>query len=279
MLYLVATPIGNLQDITFRAVEILQSCDYILCEDTRRTAILLNHFKIKKPLKAYHKFNESAKENPILEDLREGKSIALVSDAGTPGISDPGAKLVQVCVDHKIKVCAIPGPCAAIAALTCSGLSTDRFTFYGFLPRKAGELNAALQEILSYAQTTICYESPHRIRNVLEIIHSIDPLRKVVIARELTKKFEEVINGTASELIKNWEGKDIKGEIVLLIDRAISIKEEIWNLLSIEEHVDLIQNTYSLSRMQAMKIAGSLRGLSKRQVYQSLHVKEIELKE
>ncbi|MBA3720812.1 MAG: 16S rRNA (cytidine(1402)-2'-O)-methyltransferase [Parachlamydiaceae bacterium] len=273
MLYLVATPIGNLSDITLRAIETLKSSDYILCEDTRHSLILLKHYDIHKPLKSYHKFNESSQAEHIIQDLKDGQNISLISDAGTPGISDPGAALVNICVEQKIPITAIPGPCAAIQALSCSGLFTDRFQFWGFLPRKEGEIKRDLQQILSYSGTTICYESPNRLIDILEHIQQIDPNRQLVVARELTKKFEEVFRGTPSEHLIHWGTTAPRGEIVLLISAAPEKNNE-WIHLTPEEHVEFIQNTYSISRQEAIKIAADLRGVPKRQIYNLIQKKE-----
>lgn len=273
MLYLIATPIGNLTDITFRAVSTLQSCDYILCEDTRHSQILLQHYNIHKPLKSYHKFNEASQSDSILADLEEGKNIALISDAGTPGISDPGEDLVKKCIEKGLTVTAIPGPCAAVQALSCSGLSTERFQFWGFMPRKEGEIRRALQEILTYKGTTICYESPHRLVEMLEFIHQMDPERPIVVARELTKKFEEIIRGKSMDLIEYWKTNPLKGEIVLLISGA---KDDFmhWENLPPLEHVQHLQDTFGLTKTESIKIAAELRGVPKRQLYNDLIGKE-----
>jgi 16S rRNA (cytidine1402-2'-O)-methyltransferase len=217
MLYLIATPIGNLADFSFRALQTIELCDYLLCEDTRHSSILLNHYKIKKPLKSYHKFNEKKREEEIIHDLKEGKVIGLISDAGTPCIADPGARLVNVCLKAGLEVTPIPGASAIIVALSASGLETNRFQFLGFLPRKKGQHLKMLTEMLEYSGTSICYESPYRIKATLEVLASLDPEREVVIARELTKKFEEFSRGTASLLNQAWEKRTPKGEFVLLV--------------------------------------------------------------
>lgn len=271
MLYVVATPIGNLEDITFRAIEILKKCDYILCEDTRHSGILLYHYAIKKPLKSFHKFSEAAKQKEIIDDLKQGKVIGLISDAGTPGIADPGEHLIQECVKNEIPVVAIPGPCAAVTALCCSGLPTERFQFIGFLPRKAGELKRCLQEILSYMGTTICYESPNRILDTLEVLRQLNPDRPLVVARELTKKFEEIKRGTASELISHWSTATLKGEIVLMIAPAENPEGKEWEALTPQQHVAFIQQTYGTSRQEAIIHVAKIRGISKRDVYQAVH--------
>lgn len=272
MLILVATPIGHLKDITLRALECLQSCDYILCEDTRHSLILLKHYNITKPLVSFHKFSEASKEDEIIQDLRNGKTICLISDAGTPGISDPGTRLVQRCVKENLKVSAIPGACAAIMALCISGLDTDQFYFYGFLPKASSALKNAIQQILQSPCTTICYESPERIHKVLETIHLMDPSREVVIGRELTKKFEEFIRGTAQELLNKHEEKKFKGELVLLISKINPAhKKTSWENLSIEEHVSQIQQEGNLSLNDAIKKVAEVRSIPKRQVYNKIH--------
>lgn len=277
MLYLIATPIGNLADITYRAVETLKICNYILCEDTRHSRTLLVHYGIEKPLKSYHKFNEASQAEGILEDLRNGMVIGLISDAGTPGISDPGADLVKRCVEADLPVTAIPGPCAAIQALACSGLDTTRFQFVGFLPKKEGALKKTLQEILAYKGTTVCYESPHRLVDVLKMIHELDPTKALAVGRELTKKFEEFRRGTAAELLQHWNENVLKGEIVLMI--AGSEGQDIdWEALTPEEHVSQLEKNYSLTRQEAIKMAAELRGVPKRTIYNAVHREQEGLK-
>ena len=271
MLYVVATPIGNLSDFTFRAVKVLKDCDYILCEDTRHSAILLNHYEIKKPLKSFHKFNEMSRQEEILNDLRNGFSIGLISDAGTPGISDPGEKLVQMCRKHDLPVTPLPGACAAITALCCSGLDTTRFQFIGFLPKKAGELRRSLQGALAYVGTTICYESPNRLIEVLKLLQELAPERQLVVARELTKQFEEVKQGKAGELISYWEEGRIKGEIVVMISASSDRPELEWETLTPMQHVEFFQETYGMTRQEAILNAAKTRGVSKREVYNAVH--------
>jgi 16S rRNA (cytidine1402-2'-O)-methyltransferase len=265
MLYLVATPIGNLADMTFRAIEVLKMVDLILCEDTRHSRHLLDHYSIQTPLKSFHMFSEARQEDAILQQLHEGKNIALISDAGTPAISDPGARLVERCTAEKVEVCSIPGACAAIAALTCSGLNTDRFEFRGFLPRKESELKAALQDILAYPGTTICYESPERILDSLAALSKLAPTRKIVVARELTKKFEQVISGNAQELINHLP---FKGEIVLLIEGKTESQD--WTTLTPEEHVAYLESTFSMDKKEAIKLAAIQRGVPKRDIYNQI---------
>lgn len=275
MLYLIATPIGNLSDITYRAVETLKLCDYILCEDTRHSTPLLKHYKISKPLKSYHKFNEVSRLEEVIEDLRQGCLIGLISDAGTPGISDPGTQIVQACIQENIPVVSIPGPCAAIAGLSCSGLDTQKFQFYGFLPKKQGELERALTGILTYDGTTICYESASRLISVLETINSLAPERHLVVARELTKKFEEIQRGHAASLIDHWQTSILKGEIVLLISSAPQVNQEQWLELSPQEHVSIMQSTYHLALQDAIITVAKIRGCSKREVYNAVHKNKI----
>ncbi len=270
MLYLVATPIGHLADITLRAIETLKSCHYILCEDTRHSLPLLKHYDIHIAVKSYHKFNEASKESAIIADLKAGHTIALISDAGTPGISDPGSRLVQSCIEHGIPVTPIPGPCAAIAALIASGLDTDLFQFRGFLPRKASEIRTTLQEILIYPGTTICYESPQRLKDALKIIAEEAPNRPLVVARELTKKFEEFIRGTAAEILEHFSMHILKGEIVLLIGKSSGPQAADWSHWTPAEHVLHLCETLGLAKAEAIKLAAQQRGVPKRQIYNSL---------
>ncbi|GAB4232845.1 MAG: 16S rRNA (cytidine(1402)-2'-O)-methyltransferase [Chlamydiales bacterium] len=267
MLYLLSTPIGNLRDLSFRAVEILNHCDYILCEDTRHSKTLMNSYEISTPLKSYHKFNEAMREEEVLADLKKGKQIGLISDSGTPCIADPGERLVHKCIEEGISLTAIPGPCALVQALICSGLGTFRFQFVGFLPKQQGKLKQELLKFLEYSGTTVCYESPQRIKKTLHVITALAPSRKVVIARELTKVFEEFLRGTAQTILDQIENRDLKGECVLLIEGQ---REEIWQDLSLKDHVLLIEKTHSVTRKEAIKIVAEARGMPKRTVYQEL---------
>lgn len=271
MLYLVATPIGNLKDITLRALEILQDCDTILCEDTRHSLILLKHYQIHKPLVSFHKFSEAAKEDQIIHEMREGKTFCLISDAGTPTICDPGSRLIKRCIREGIHISAIPGACGLIVALCIAGLDSDRFQFYGFLPRQSGPLKKSLEEILHYPHTTICYESPERIHKVLEVLHLLDPERLIVIARELTKKFEELLRGNAKELLNLYKEKKFKGEIVLLIAGYCGNNPMKWQDLSIQAHVEKIREEEQVSLNEAIKKVAQLRSLPKRNIYQQIH--------
>ena len=209
----------------------------------------------------------------IIQDLKAGKHLCLVSDAGTPGISDPGALLVKRCIEENIPVTAMPGPCAAIQALICSGLPTEQFQFWGFLARKDQELKQEIQTILVYPGTTICYESPHRLLHVLDVLHAIKPERQLVVARELTKKFEEFFRGTAANQMDHWQKNPLKGEIVLLISPAEKSEAIDWSDWSPEEHVQWLQTHYHIDRKEAIKLAAELRGVPKRQIYQSVQRK------
>lgn len=254
-----------------RALELLRASDYILCEDTRHSLKLLSHYDIQKPLRSYHQHNEQYKLTEVIEDLKAGKTIALISDAGTPGISDPGTILVKACREQGLDVQGIPGACAAILALSASGLDTDRFQFMGFLPRKAGELKTCLQEALVYPGTTIFYESPQRIETTLKQIHELSPKRPLAIARELTKRHEEHLSGTAEQLLARWTDDETKGEFVLMISKDEAPKECPWETLDPLEHVQLLEQTYQLSRNEAIKLAAKMRGVSKSNIYNLFH--------
>lgn len=267
MLYLVSTPIGNLKDITVRALELLKESDYILCEDTRHSLILLQHYDIKKPLKSYHKFNESSQIEEIIQDLKEGKTISLISDAGTPGICDPGMTLVKNCIEHKLPVYAIPGPCALIAALSSSGFIASSFQFLGFLPKKESELKNALIEALSYKGVSIMYESPNRLTDTLKVFEELSPKRTLGVARELTKKFEEFSKGVPSDLLEKWSKNPPKGEIVLLLSPPL--EEEEKETRSPIEHTLWLMETYELSKQEAIKLTAKQLGLPKREVYRA----------
>lgn len=217
MLYIVATPIGNLEDLSVRAVKTLSAVDYILAEDTRHTLILLRHYNITKPLISFHEHNEHIRCAQAIADIQAGKSIALVSDAGTPLISDPGFLLVQKAIQEKVPYTTIPGPCSAIAALTLSGFAPTPFQCIGFLPKSEGRRKRALENALQYPGTTIFFESPKRALKTLKTLISFAPLTPIVICRELTKKFEQVLSGTAQELFDACTARPLKGELVFLI--------------------------------------------------------------
>ena len=218
-LFLVATPIGNLEDITYRAVKVLNSVDLIAAEDTRKTKILLDHYNINKPMTSYYSYNEKARTPQLIEKLLAGQSIALVSDAGTPGISDPAFHIVQQALENGISIIPIPGPTAFISALIVSGLPTDRFVFEGFLPLKKGR-KTKLESLKLESRTIILYESPHRIRKTLTEIQNYFGNRNVVVARELTKKFEEIVRGPIQLILSELEKKEPRGEYVVIIEGA-----------------------------------------------------------
>jgi 16S rRNA (cytidine1402-2'-O)-methyltransferase len=264
ILYVVATPIGNLEDITVRALRILREAGRIACEDTRHTRKLLDHFGIAKPMLSYHEHNEAARASELVAMLESGENIALVSDAGTPLISDPGYRLVAAAIDAGISVVPIPGASAAIAALSASGLPTDAFRFGGFLPAKRSARRKLLEQLKPESSTLIFYEAPHRILETLDDIADVMGARKIVIARELTKMHEEILRGTAAELRDQLQGRpSIRGEITLLIGKpeAAAIDET-----PVAEAVGELERR-GVARMDAIKQVAKARGLSKREVY------------
>jgi 16S rRNA (cytidine1402-2'-O)-methyltransferase len=221
-LYLVATPIGNLEDITLRALRTLKECDVVAAEDTRRTGQLLKHFGISKPMLSYFQFNEARRSEEIIERLRRGEKVALVTDAGSPGISDPGERVVRTARTAGLRVESVPGPCALVAALTASGLATDEFHFIGFLPHKSGQRRKRLEVLRDFDGTLILYESPYRIEKLLGELLEVFPERRVVLARELTKKFEEYLSGTPAVLLELVQKRSLKGEFVVLVSGEVA---------------------------------------------------------
>lgn len=268
VLYLVPTPIGNFDDMTFRAVEVLKSVEYIYAEDTRVTKVLLSHFQIYTPLFSYHIFNEDTKTEEIINHLKAGKKIALVSDAGLPGISDPGFLVTRSAINAGFLVISLPGANAALTALIASGLPSDKFFFYGFLNSKASQRKKELLVLADYPETLIFYESPHRIKATLKAMFEVFQDRKAVIARELTKKYEEYIRGTLKELTEM--DRELKGEIVILVEGAkhTSIQSELKQL-KLEEHYQYYLNM-GLNEKEAMKQTAKDRGVSKSEVYKEL---------
>lgn len=273
-LYLCATPIGNLEDITFRVIRTLKEVDLIAAEDTRHSIKLLNHFEINTPMTSYHEFNKKDKGLYLIEQLKQGVNIALITDAGTPGISDPGEDLVKLAYEAGIEVTSLPGPVACITALTLSGLSTRRFAFEAFLPTDKKEKQAILKELQNETRTIILYEAPHRlIKTLIELLESLGN-RKITITRELTKKFETAFCTTLSDGIAYYQEVEPKGECVIIIEgkpREDIIKEdrEQWLTLSIEEHMD-IYLIKGMNKKEAMKTVALDRGVSKRDIYQML---------
>ena len=268
-LYIVATPIGNLGDITLRAIEVLKNVDLIAAEDTRHTLGLLNHFGISKPLISYYKQTEKARSEVLIEKLKEGKNIAIVSDAGTPGISDPGEEIVKVAIQNNIEIIPIPGACALVNALIASGLSTKEFSFIGFLSAVKKEKKEKLEEIKFETRTLILYEAPHKLKGTLEQILEILGNRNIVLARELTKIHEEFIRGTVSEILDRID--EIKGEFVILIEgNNISKKDlELNNLnsLSLEEHYNKYESQ-GLDKKEIIKRIAKDRNVNKNEIYQ-----------
>ena len=264
-LYLVATPIGNLEDMTIRAIRILKEVDLIAAEDTRNTLKLLNHFEIKKPLVSYHRHNEEIKVESLIEKLKNGENIAVVSDAGTPGISDPGEVIVKEAIKNNIEVIPIPGACAAINALIASGLDTKEFVFMGFLPINKKLRKEKLKEIENETKTIIIYEAPHKLKNTLEDLKDILQNRKVVLAREITKIHEEFIRGYIDEIISKAE--NLKGEMIILIEGAEFKEKEIEvNKLSLDEHFEFYKNQ-GLDKKEIIKKIAKDRGVSKNEIY------------
>ncbi|MDB6124502.1 MAG: Ribosomal small subunit methyltransferase [Pedosphaera sp.] len=229
-LYLVATPIGNLEDMTLRGLRTLKECDVVAAEDTRRTGQLLKHFGISKPMLSYFQFNEAKRSEEIIERLRRGEKVALVTDAGSPGISDPGERVVRAARGAGLRVEAVPGACALVAGLTASGLSTDEFHFIGFLPHKSGQRRKQLEALKAFAGTLILYESPYRIEKLVTELNEVFPGRQVVLARELTKKFEEFLTGKPTELLEILKKRSLKGEFVVLVSgEAEEVSGELIN--------------------------------------------------
>jgi 16S rRNA (cytidine1402-2'-O)-methyltransferase len=266
-LYVVSTPIGNLEDITYRAVRILKEADWIACEDTRTTGRLLDRYGIETRTISYHEHNETERAAELIERIRQGESGALVSDAGTPLLSDPGYRLVHAAAQAGIRIEPLPGASALLAALVVSGLPTDRFHFGGFLPSKQGQRQRLLESLAEEAATLIFYEAPHRIVESLEDIASVLGARDIVAARELTKMHEEILRGTASEIVAALAARDsIRGEFVILIGKSLAPPEE---NVPIE---DMIQALIAagVERMDAMKTVARERGLSKREIYKLL---------
>ncbi|MCK5812103.1 MAG: 16S rRNA (cytidine(1402)-2'-O)-methyltransferase [Clostridiales bacterium] len=267
MLYLIATPIGNLGDISSRALEILESCDIVACEDTRQTGKLLHHFKIKKKMISYHEHNKISRGEELINFAKEGKIIALVSDAGCPGISDPGEELVKGFYEALLTVSVIPGPSAAISALMISGLPTSQFAFYGFLPIDNKKRKSELEKLANEEKTIILYEAPHRLLKTLNYLAEyIEEEREISIVREITKIYEEVIRGTLKSMIDNYESKTPKGEFVIIIKGGISNVVNVNSNIPVDiRYQQLLEQNYS--RKDAMRIITKEKNMSRRDVY------------
>lgn len=268
-IYLVATPIGNLEDITLRAIRVLKEVDLIAAEDTRHTLKLLNHLEITKPLISYYKQNEKIKSNILIDKVLKGENIAIVSDAGTPGISDPGEEIVKEAIKNKIEIIPIPGACAAINALIASGISTKQFTFIGFLPANKKEKQEKLKEIQKMNQTLIFYEAPHKLINTLESIKEILGERTISLAREISKIHEEHLRGKISEILEKIDNP--KGEYVIIVEgnnkSEKEQKQEILNKLNLEEHYEYYKNQ-GLEKKEIIKKIAKDRNTNKNEIYQ-----------
>lgn len=265
ILYIVATPIGNLQDITLRALETLKMVDVIAAEDTRHTLKLLNHFEISKPLISYHRHNEETKKGTLIEKLKQGENIALVSDAGTPGICDPGEEVIKQAIKENIQVIPIPGACASIQALIGSGLDTKEFIFLGFLPTNKKNRKEKLEEIKNATKTTIIYEAPHKIKETLKDLEKILGKRKIVIARELTKIHEEYIREDIHKILEKVE--NLKGEMAIIIEAGKVEEKNIFENMTVEEHYKYYENQ-GLQKKEIIKKIAKDRNLSKNEIYQ-----------
>lgn len=279
ILYLCATPIGNLGDMTPRVVETLGQVDLIAAEDTRNSIRLLNHFQIRTPMTSYHEYNKVEKAYALIAKLKEGQNIALVTDAGTPAVSDPGEVLVQMCMQEGIRVTSLPGACACITALTLSGLKTRRFCFEAFLPADKKERGMILKELSEETRTIILYEAPHHLKKTLRELFDTLGDRRITLCRELTKKFEEVMPTTLAESICYYEKEAPRGEYVLVIEgKSLGDKEKEkqtdWQEISIEEHMEMYEKK-GLERKECMKAVARDRGISKREVYKYL-LKDID---
>lgn len=273
-LYLCATPIGNLEDITLRVLNVLKEVDVIAAEDTRHSIKLLNHFGIKTKLTSYHEYNKVDKAVYLVRQMQEGINVALITDAGTPGISDPGEELVRQCHEAGIVVTSLPGACACVTALTISGLSTRRFCFEAFLPMDKKERKAVLNQLKMETRTIILYEAPHRLKKTLQELKSELGNRNMTLCRELTKRHEDYKRMTIQELIDFYEGKEVRGECVLVIEGVTfqQLEEEeqkSWENISIEEHMEKYLSQ-GLSKKDAMKQVAKDRGVGKRDIYQAL---------
>lgn len=274
MLYLCATPIGNLEDITYRVLRILKEADLIAAEDTRNSIKLLNHFEIKTPMTSYHEYNKYEKGRYLIEQMQEGKNIALITDAGTPGISDPGEELVAMCYEAGIPVTSLPGPAACITALTISGLPTRRFAFEAFLPSDKKERAVILEELKRETRTIILYEAPHRLVKTLEELSENLGDRKIALCRELTKKHETVFKGSLLEAVSWYKDNPPKGECVMVLEGRS--REEMeqearqqWEDMPLEAHMEHYMSQ-GIDKKEAMKLVAKDRGISKRDVYQAL---------
>jgi 16S rRNA (cytidine1402-2'-O)-methyltransferase len=273
-LFVVGTPIGNLEDITFRALRTLREADLIACEDTRRTQQLLNHYEIKTPTISYHEHNELTRAPELVLELEEGSHIALVSDAGMPVISDPGYRLVSLAVRHGIPVIPVPGASAFVAALAAAGLPVDRFRFLGFLPSRKGARRKALEGVREATKTLVFYEAPHRLLEFLEDVREILGDPPVVVAREVTKVYEEFLRGSASELLRRLKKKPVKGEITVLVAPQMAANERAVGNGSIRRELQEVMSAQGLSERAALKAVARQRRISKSEAYRLLQAEK-----
>lgn len=273
-LYLCATPIGNLEDMTFRAVRTLQEADLIAAEDTRNSRKLLNHFEIRTPMTSYHEYNKIEKAYELIDQMRKGKNVALITDAGTPGISDPGEDLVRLAYEAGIEVTSLPGACACVTALTLSGLPTRRFCFEAFLPPDKKERQEILEELKTETRTILLYEAPHRlVRTLQELLEALGD-RRITLCRELTKRHETVFAATLQEALEYYQNQEPKGEYVIALEgrsrRELRLEQQkSWEELSLAEHMELYRRQ-GLEQKEAMKAVARDRGMGKRDVYRML---------
>ncbi|GGN57980.1 16S rRNA (cytidine(1402)-2'-O)-methyltransferase [Oceanobacillus indicireducens] len=275
---LVPTPIGNLEDITYRALNTLKTATVIAAEDTRNTRKLLNYFEITTPLTSYHEYTKKEKIEKLINEAERGAKIAVVSDAGMPAISDPGTDIVEAALERNIKVIVLPGANAALSALVGSGLSTNEFYFYGFLPRKKKEMVEVLERLRSIPATLLFYESPFRVKQTLNVLHETLGNREIALARELTKRFEEYIRGTMEEVLTWTETNELKGEFVIVVEGASEDESDTlgdwWTGLDMKEHVEHYMDKERLSSKEAIKQTAVDRGIPKREVYQNYHIQK-----
>ncbi|WP_449621632.1 16S rRNA (cytidine(1402)-2'-O)-methyltransferase [Robertmurraya sp. Marseille-Q9965] len=277
ILYLIPTPIGNLEDMSFRAIRLLKEAELIAAEDTRNTKKLCNHFEITTPVISYHEHNKETSGEKLIEKLKDGAKIALVSDAGMPTISDPGYELVVAATNENLTVVPLPGANAALTALIASGLSTQPFYFYGFLPRQKKDKKRELEELSKLMSTVIFYESPHRLKETLQLMLDVFGDRKVSLCRELTKRFEEFIRGTMSEVLEWAQSDEVRGEFCIIVEGSHERAEEAnvwWESLSLVEHIEHYISVKNYSSKDAIKQTAKDRNLNKREVYQAYHIEE-----
>ena len=280
ILYLCATPIGNLEDMTFRAVRVLKEVDLIAAEDTRNSIRLLNHFDIHTPMTSYHEYNKFDKGRELVARLQEGKNVALITDAGMPGISDPGEELVKMCAEAGITVTALPGACACVTALTLSGLGTRRFAFEAFLPSDKKERRQALEGLKNETRTIVLYEAPHRLVRTLEELLETLGNRRISVCRELTKKHETIFRTELDKALAHYQAEEPRGECVLVIEgkpegEILREKQDVWKEMTPEEHVRMYESQ-GIPRKEAMRMAAKDRGVSRREIYQALLADSVE---